>query len=136
MGNKVNWTPEIDAQCDELIAKGKNAEYIAVWLFGDKSYRNAIIGRMHRRNKSVRVTPLPVKKPVEPKTKIIRPVVVNRSIKPFKSTPKHCRYPIGDPKSKDFKFCGAKAKTDKPYCVDHCRICYVRMPKREPRHYL
>jgi hypothetical protein len=31
--------------------------------------------------------------------------------------PHHCRYPIGDPKTKEFRFCGAPRFDGKPYCV-------------------
>jgi len=31
--------------------------------------------------------------------------------------PHHCRYPIGDPKTKEFRFCGAPRLDGKPYCV-------------------
>jgi GcrA cell cycle regulator len=38
--------------------------------------------------------------------------------------PKDCRYPIGDPGATDFKFCGALAKPNLPYCAHHCAKCY------------
>ena len=31
--------------------------------------------------------------------------------------PHHCRYPIGDPKTKEFRFCGAPRLDGKPYCM-------------------
>ena len=30
-----------------------------------------------------------------------------------------CRWPVGDPTKPDFRFCGAVAPIDKPYCVCH-----------------
>ncbi|MDR2268668.1 MAG: GcrA family cell cycle regulator [Rickettsiales bacterium] len=35
-----------------------------------------------------------------------------------------CRWPIGDPDSDDFRFCGEKCFTGKPYCFEHCKIAY------------
>jgi GcrA cell cycle regulator len=35
-----------------------------------------------------------------------------------------CRWPIGDPSSADFFFCGGKPVTSVPYCAYHCRIAY------------
>jgi len=35
--------------------------------------------------------------------------------------PRHaCQWPFGDPKDKmNFRFCGAQALPDKPYCAEH-----------------
>lgn len=30
-----------------------------------------------------------------------------------------CRWPIGDPRDENFKFCGRKRETGKPYCAEH-----------------
>ena len=31
-----------------------------------------------------------------------------------------CRWPVGDPSTVDFFFCGAQPLPDKPYCAAHC----------------
>lgn len=36
----------------------------------------------------------------------------------------HCRYPVGDPQSPDFGFCGQQVKAGKPYCPTHAERCY------------
>ena len=36
----------------------------------------------------------------------------------------HCRWPIGDPTSEDFGFCGDKPVDGLPYCPAHARIAY------------
>ena len=35
-----------------------------------------------------------------------------------------CRWPIGDPTSPEFRFCGARADIGSPYCTQHARIAY------------
>jgi GcrA cell cycle regulator len=35
-----------------------------------------------------------------------------------------CRWPIGDPSSPDFFFCGGKVLTGLPYCARHSRVAY------------
>jgi len=35
-----------------------------------------------------------------------------------------CRWPIGDPKSAEFGFCGAHSETGLPYCPEHGQIAY------------
>jgi GcrA cell cycle regulator len=35
-----------------------------------------------------------------------------------------CRWPVGDPASRDFFFCGAPPLAGKPYCAEHCARAY------------
>ncbi|MFC0218869.1 GcrA family cell cycle regulator [Pseudochelatococcus lubricantis] len=35
-----------------------------------------------------------------------------------------CRWPVGDPTSPNFRFCGARAVTGMPYCTHHASIAY------------
>ena len=35
-----------------------------------------------------------------------------------------CRWPIGDPATQEFYFCGGNAVTTLPYCAFHSRIAY------------
>lgn len=39
-------------------------------------------------------------------------------------TERMCRWPIGDPRDQNFRFCGRKAVAGMPYCADHCRMAY------------
>lgn len=41
-----------------------------------------------------------------------------------------CRWPMGDPTTPEFRFCGAKAATSLPYCPHHCRIAYQPAAER------
>lgn len=36
----------------------------------------------------------------------------------------HCRWPMGDPASENFGFCGCKPAGDLPYCPAHARMAY------------
>lgn len=47
-----------------------------------------------------------------------------------KAGDRHCRWPIGDPRSADFRFCGCSAQEGLPYCVDHARIAYQNVSRR------
>jgi GcrA cell cycle regulator len=35
-----------------------------------------------------------------------------------------CKWPIGDPATDEFTFCGRRSADDGPYCVEHARIAY------------
>ncbi|ADZ71696.1 GcrA cell cycle regulator [Polymorphum gilvum SL003B-26A1] len=39
-------------------------------------------------------------------------------------TERTCKWPIGDPGSEDFYFCGRHSEPGVPYCPYHCRIAY------------
>jgi GcrA cell cycle regulator len=47
-----------------------------------------------------------------------------------KAGERHCRWPIGDPRSPDFRFCGAPCYEGLPYCVDHARVAYQTVSRR------
>lgn len=40
-----------------------------------------------------------------------------------------CKWPIGDPSSSEFSFCGRRA-TAGPYCVEHAAVAYQAPPKK------
>lgn len=42
-----------------------------------------------------------------------------------------CKWPIGDPLSKDFYFCGQHAEESKPYCEFHSRRAYHQVDKKK-----
>jgi GcrA cell cycle regulator len=35
-----------------------------------------------------------------------------------------CKWPIGDPATDDFSFCGRRSTDEGPYCVEHARVAY------------
>ncbi|MCX7933253.1 MAG: GcrA family cell cycle regulator, partial [Rhodovarius sp.] len=50
----------------------------------------------------------------------------------FRAVPKSCCWPIGEPGTREFRFCTAEALPGKPYCAEHAAIAYVKIKdKRE-----
>jgi GcrA cell cycle regulator len=90
--------------------------------------KNAVVGKAHRLGLKGR--PSPIKRParaVEAK----KPV----EVKVFTLTDlssQTCRWPIGDPKHEDFRFCGKAVVPGKPYCSEHCATAYVGSNKSAP----
>ncbi len=41
-----------------------------------------------------------------------------------------CCWPIGDPGTRSFKFCGADSLASKPYCAEHAELAYVKVRER------
>jgi len=48
-------------------------------------------------------------------------------------TEETCRWPIGDPGSADFFFCGGQTLTSLPYCAYHSRVAYQPPNMRRDR---
>jgi GcrA cell cycle regulator len=41
-----------------------------------------------------------------------------------------CKFPIGDPKADEFRFCGRKTDPDEPYCTPHSMVAYQPSRRR------
>ena len=91
--------------------------------------------------KRVMLRPLPVL-PTPSTTTITKPIQreayrspadnIKRSegIAVTKAGDRHCRWPVGDPRSPDFRFCGCTVHEGLPYCTDHARVAYQNVGKK------
>jgi GcrA cell cycle regulator len=57
----------------------------------------------------------------------------NGRVTVLKLSDKTCRWPIGDPGSEEFCFCGHTPKNGVPYCDYHARVAYQPMQDRRSR---
>ncbi|WP_439111789.1 GcrA family cell cycle regulator [Lentibacter sp.] len=48
-------------------------------------------------------------------------------------TERTCKWPVGDPATDDFWFCGLPTKTGKPYCEAHVGVAFQPMSSRRDR---
>ncbi len=48
-------------------------------------------------------------------------------------TERTCKWPIGDPATEDFWFCGLAAQPGKPYCEAHVGVAFQPMSSRRDR---
>jgi len=151
----MGWTDERVAVLKKLWLEGLSASQIAKQLGGVT--RNAVIGKVHRLGLSGRATPSqpsrPVFRPTRPRP--AAPVAPRRVAEaaPRPQTPPPapyvemegtatvltlgahmCKWPIGDPSTDDFSFCGRRAGGEGPYCVEHARVAYqpVQRKKNSP----
>jgi GcrA cell cycle regulator len=44
-----------------------------------------------------------------------------------------CKWPIGDPSSDGFTFCGRRSDREGPYCMEHARVAYQPQQKKGAR---
>ncbi len=74
--------------------------------------------------------PLPTAKDIFRSLEGIGGSIRSEGIAMTKAGERHCRWPIGDPRSPDFRFCGCTAHEGLPYCVDHARVAYQNVSRR------
>ena len=80
------------------------------------------------------------KQPVTPKSKAsaasgqknlaMHQRIVQHSLELASLRPDQCRWPIGDPDSEGFLFCGEPVFVGKPYCYEHCKQAYQFAPTK------
>lgn len=103
------WTAELIKSLERLWTEGASTAEIGRKLGISK---NAVVGKAHRLLLPPR--PSPIKRAELPPSALKRnprgPV---------------CQWPIGDPKSADFHFCGEDAIPGRPYCPAHCAAAYA-----------
>jgi GcrA cell cycle regulator len=95
-----------------------------------------------RRKPSVRETAAPARRPAAvqapppPAPAAVAaapPAAANAAVRPFPRTSlRSCCWPIGEPGTREFRFCAAEADPGRPYCAEHAAIAYVRARDRRP----
>lgn len=163
------WNDDNTKTTVEMWKGGASAQLIANRI-GNPS-RNSVIGKLHRLGLAqgdkagqksvtyVRRSParppkprvstitgrLSYQGPPKPRPEPLPPVHVDdvaRVSAVADLEPHHCRYPIGDPQSPDFGFCGHAAMPGSVYCQGHHARCWhPATPKRvkdhgQPAHFI
>lgn len=153
----MGWTEDRVEVLKKLWLDGFSASQIAKQL-GDGLTRNAVIGKVHRLGLSGRAAPSQPQRPAFKATRPVRPTPAPQPA-PIMRRPEPaqvpdvpassfaceevgsatvltlgshmCKWPIGDPSSDSFSFCG-RASQDGPYCVQHARVAYQAQPRKVP----
>lgn len=151
----MGWTDERVDTLKKLWLDGLSASQIAKQLGGVT--RNAVIGKVHRLGLSGRAAPSQPSRPVLRTQRPQRPAITQqpaprRSVEtrnePVPPTPlaisypeepgsatvltlgaHMCKWPIGDPSTDAFTFCG-KRIAEGTYCVEHARVAYQPQQKK------
>lgn len=130
MADTPVWTEERLNKLKELWTKGLSISQIGEELGVS---RNAIAGKVYRLDLPKRQSPIS-SKPAAKKQKAAAaiPELVDQADLPLKLALRNidwsrskCSWPIGDPKTTAFKFCGKDVVIGKPYCNDHCFEAYT-----------
>lgn len=85
--------------------------------------------------------PVPAQKPAPKKTGghaiagskgiSVHQRMVQHALEMANLKPNQCRWPIGDPDSENFHFCGNPVFVGKPYCYEHCKQAYQFTPPKK-----
>jgi GcrA cell cycle regulator len=153
----AGWTEDRVGALKKLWLEGQSASQIAKQLGGGVT-RNAVIGKVHRLGLSGRAAPSqparatfrpsrprpaasPTQAPSAPRRiEAVQPRAVSPSVPaPMPDLPgtatvmtlgaHMCKWPIGDPSSTEFSFCGRRS-SEGVYCVEHARVAYQPQVKR------
>ncbi len=151
------WTEDRVETLSKLWAEGLSASQIATKLGGVT--RNAVIGKVHRLGLSGRAkpsnpskatkrraaararTPRAPSAPRIPRVAAAAPPplppiealpMANGEFATILTITDHmCKWPIGDPSTSEFRFCGRKTPDkDEPYCTAHSRAAYQPSRRR------
>ena len=153
----MSWTDERVELLKKLWSDGLSASQIAAELGGIT--RNAVIGKVHRLGLSGRAkspssaAPRPrkartsghmlrVSRPqirgntalaydyeMEPEPELLEiPVEQRKTLLQLNEAT--CHWPVGDPGSPDFFFCGGQSNEGSPYCNYHSRVAYQPASER------
>ena len=144
----MGWTEERVSLLKKLWLEGLSASQIAKQLGGVT--RNAVIGKVHRLGLSGRAAPSQPQRPVYRAPRAPRPAVAAGA--PRRAEPHApavpvvyvreepgsatvltlgahmCKWPIGDPSSDGFTFCGRRIG-EGSYCQEHARVAYQPQQK-------
>jgi GcrA cell cycle regulator len=153
------WTEDRVGALKKLWLEGQSASQIAKQLGGGVT-RNAVIGKVHRLGLSGRAAPsqptrttfrAPRPRPAQPSAPRRIEAAQPRSapVPPTPPAPRvpdmpgtatvltlgahMCKWPIGDPTSSDFSFCGRRSDEGATYCVEHAKLAYQPQIKRGSR---
>ena len=153
----AGWTEDRVGALKKLWLEGQSASQIAKQLGGGVT-RNAVIGKVHRLGLSGRAAPSqparatfrpsrprpaqPTQAPSAPRRiEAVQPRAVSTPSVPapmpdlpgtatVMTLGAHmCKWPIGDPSSNEFSFCGRRS-SEGVYCVEHARVAYQPQVKR------
>ena len=132
----VTWDDPTIARLRSLWAEGHSAARIGEAMGVSK---NAIVGKAHRLGLAGRPSPIRRDGAPAPPMPVRAPLVTLPPPVAAPPTPapaprvgpaRTCCWPMGEPGTKAFRFCGAEADGFRPYCAEHAAVAYVRVRDR------
>jgi len=145
---KLEGRTKVQAPVAEVVAKAKPTvaeqtlvetvveidvpRYAAVAQAGGRSIMRSVGGGGGMQG----VTPLKIEPAIEvvidtPEPRVSGEVVpISRNLTLVQLSDRTCKWPLGDPLSADFRFCGNSSNDASPYCQYHARIAFQPVSER------
>lgn len=129
-GREPTTSADDDARIRQMHSNGMGYRKIARQVgVSDDIVRRVLGVRSEPRPPSV-LPPMPAAAVLTPPKPVIEAPA--RAEAPRSPRPvRECCWPIGEPRTKAFRFCGGAAVLGKPYCEGHCRDGYTKIRDRE-----
>jgi GcrA cell cycle regulator len=125
----MDWNEERTATLRKLWLEGMSASQVARQLGGVS--RSAVIGKVHRLGITVRDKPrarlVREAAPLRPALRLIEIAEMAPTAKLLGLETHSCRWPIGNPDSHDFGFCGRDKTARASYCDEHARGAFRKL---------
>ena len=116
------------------VAPGKKTVAKATKEITVKKVKESKVKTPVEKPKAVAVKEKIVVKTASKKTKkdlALHELLIQHALQMASLKPNQCRWPIGDPDSENFHFCGETVFSGKPYCYEHCRQAYQLTPPKK-----
>ena len=143
--HRLGLSNRVTATTTKAAAKGKAKVELKAKPAAPATSRKAVSAL-----ENVRITPPAVRKiipagqplPPQPSANEISPEALAKvseiektakRISLMELTEKTCKWPVGDPATEDFWFCGLSVKVGKPYCEAHVGVAFQPMSSRRDR---
>ena len=97
----------------------------------EKTVTAKSVSKKNTEVKAKDVREVKTEKKSDAKTLAMHQRIVQHSLDMANLKPNQCRWPIGDPDSEHFHFCGEAVFVGKPYCYEHCKQAYQFTPPKK-----
>lgn len=106
-------------------------EKVSVKKTATKVEKKVKVEKNHDKADSKKIPLEPVSKKISEKSLAAHQRIIQHSLEMASLKPNQCRWPIGDPDSENFHFCGETVFVGKPYCYEHCKQAYQFAPPKK-----
>ena len=125
VADKAVATKEKKSTTKEAVKKDKSKKSAEVKKISSVSLKNKAIKKQNKDSVESK------SKKSGAKSLAMHQRIIQHSLEMANLKPNQCRWPIGDPDSENFHFCGELVFVGKPYCYEHCKQAYQFTPPKK-----
>jgi len=130
---------KVVAKKEKVADVKKKTKEVAVKAVSKKSEKKtpvqkpvAVAKKSEKKEVNVQIKEIKTASKKTKKDLALHELLIQHALQMANLKPNQCRWPIGDPDSDNFHFCGETVFSGKPYCYEHCRQAYqFTAPKKK-----